>query len=384
MKALTNKQITDLNLKHGWFEFGDAQSAKTKAFVKDVEAICAENLKAEIIRLKTELADLETVVRLQDELIVVRNKEIGELQNAAQSIFNTDLLSVATLIETNKQLEAELEKLIKGIMNIYDETGFEMDQDEYTSVDAVEMVNEIAENSESYEKLARKAESKLADIHDSEKFILSEDCPNDEVHCGCVPVLKRKFAELRKENERLLDLVCNGSWRVVSGFPKYFISSLGRIKNSDTQAFLKPMINPKGYPTVCLYNKGRKKFFRIHQLVLAAFKGPKPKGKESAHLDGDKLNNTLHNLCYATNLDNVRHQKLHDKTARGERHWRAKLTETQVREIFSIFNPKDPKFTAASLAKKYGVHRDSIHNILNKKTWKHINTENTPNNNYEK
>ncbi len=185
---------------------------------------------------------------------------------------------------------------------------------------------------------------------------------------------------MRKKNERLEDLVCNGSWRVVSEFPKYSVSSFGNVKNSETQVFLRPVINPKGYPVVCLYNKGVRKYFRVHQLVLAAFRGPMPKGKESAHLDGDKLNNNIHNLCYATSLENARHQKLHDKSARGERHWMSKLNEIQIREILNVFDSKNPNFTAASLAKKYGVHRDSIHNIVNKKTWKHIGAENTPSN----
>ena len=107
MKALTDEQINNLNLKHGWFEFGDAQSAKTKAFVRDVEALCAE------------------------------------------------------------KAEAELDKLTKGIMNVYDELGFEMDQDGYDSIDALSMVEEIAENSESYEKLARKAEADRAELRDA-------------------------------------------------------------------------------------------------------------------------------------------------------------------------------------------------------------------------
>ena len=52
MKALTDEQINDLNLKYGWFEFGDAQSAKTKAFVRDVEALCAEKAEAELAELR--------------------------------------------------------------------------------------------------------------------------------------------------------------------------------------------------------------------------------------------------------------------------------------------------------------------------------------------
>ena len=66
MKLITDDEIHDLNLKYGWFEFGDAQSAKTKAFVRDVEAICAEKAEKELAdttnhnrRLETEIAELK-------------------------------------------------------------------------------------------------------------------------------------------------------------------------------------------------------------------------------------------------------------------------------------------------------------------------------------
>lgn len=49
----------------------------------------------------------------------------------------------------------------------------------------------------------------------------------------------------------------------------------------------------------------------IHQLVLAAFVGPRPEGMEVAHENGDPQDNRLTNLSYKTKngnmLDSVRH-----------------------------------------------------------------------------
>jgi hypothetical protein len=40
--------------------------------------------------------------------------------------------------------------------------------------------------------------NELEDIRNSEKFILAEDCPQDEKHCGCIPTLKREVERLRE------------------------------------------------------------------------------------------------------------------------------------------------------------------------------------------
>ena len=36
-----------------------------------------------------------------------------------------------------------------------------------------------------------------ADVEDSHRRIMSEQCPTDEVHCTCVPILRRENAELK-------------------------------------------------------------------------------------------------------------------------------------------------------------------------------------------
>ena len=51
------------------------------------------------------------------------------------------------------------------------------------------------------EKLERErdeARAELDDIKESTKFVMAEDCPTDEIHCGCVPILKTENARLSK------------------------------------------------------------------------------------------------------------------------------------------------------------------------------------------
>ena len=42
----------------------------------------------------------------------------------------------------------------------------------------------------------KELEEKLEDWENSAKFVLGDDCPTDEVHCGCVVILKKKIKEL--------------------------------------------------------------------------------------------------------------------------------------------------------------------------------------------
>ena len=99
MNALTDDQINDLNLKHGWFEFGDAQSAKTKAFVRDVEALCAE--KAE-----PELADTEARLRYKRtafKRLVSSYEETEAVLEKAKNLFDSITCLCAEGVEFHKR-----------------------------------------------------------------------------------------------------------------------------------------------------------------------------------------------------------------------------------------------------------------------------------------
>lgn len=44
----------------------------------------------------------------------------------------------------------------------------------------------------------KELENKIEDWENAEKFVLGTDCPTDEIHCGCVVVLKHRIKELKK------------------------------------------------------------------------------------------------------------------------------------------------------------------------------------------
>lgn len=100
--------------------------------------------------------------------------------------------------------------------------------------------------------------------------------------------------------------------------------------------------------------------------------------------DNRKCVNPKH-LFLGTVKDNNRDRKQKDRSAngnrngsrlypekliRGEKHWNAKLTEQDVKDIRTIY--KIGNVTQSFLAKKYGVYQTLISDIINKKKWKHV------------
>jgi hypothetical protein len=96
-----------------------------------------------------------------------------------------------------------------------------------------------------------------------------------------------------------------------------------------------------GYPKVGLPDGNH----LVHVLVLTAFRGSKPEGKESLHKDGNIKNPKLSNLRWGTHLENVREGN------------RCKLKDKHVNIIIRS------KKSGAELARQFGVDRSTINMI---------------------
>lgn len=95
----------------------------------------------------------------------------------------------------------------------------------------------------------------------------------------------------------------------------YFITENGELysnrkssRNPDCKIRqLSPGLNSKGYLTVSIYCQGKLKGYTIHRLVALTFI-PNPDNKPQVnHKDGNKLNNHVSNLEWATNDENNKH-----------------------------------------------------------------------------
>lgn len=90
------------------------------------------------------------------------------------------------------------------------------------------------------------------------------------------------------------------------------VKSLGRFAHYEgyekkvNERILKPSV-AHGYLQVILYNKGKRKSYKIHKLVALAFLPNKDETKNTInHIDGDKTNNTLVNLEWLSRAENSR------------------------------------------------------------------------------
>jgi len=165
-------------------------------------------------------------------------------------------------------------------------------------------------------------------------------------------------------------------WLPIAGFEGWYeISNLGRVKrvNGDNSAVAGKILNPwnrKDYAGVSLYKDGIESSFNVHKIVTATFLGPCPEGKEVNHIDGDKANNKLSNLEYATHSENMLHAFSSGLlTRKGEKNSSSKLTESDVHEIRRLFVEG---IKPSPIALVFGVHSSTICKILNRKSWSHL------------
>lgn len=133
---------------------------------------------------------------------------------------------------------------------------------------------------------------------------------------------------------------------------------------------LKPYLMGR-YLGVSVYQGSRCKKYYIHRLVALAFL-PNPESKRCVnHKDGNKLNNKVDNLEWATHSENSKHAYHSGLTSLkrkyGVEHHNAKLTPEKVREIREKYIPRI--YTQRKLASEYGVAPYTIELILKNVTW---------------
>lgn len=109
-------------------------------------------------------------------------------------------------------------------------------------------------------------------------------------------------------------------WRVIPGFSMYEVSDQGQLRSwrngkygrAAAPRLMKLPLDYHGYPATNLRgDDGLRHTFRIHRLVLLAFRGPRPPGMDSRHANGDPTDNRLSNLNYSTRSRNMRDRVRH-------------------------------------------------------------------------
>ena len=170
----------------------------------------------------------------------------------------------------------------------------------------------------------------------------------------------------------------NEVWKDIEGYPKYQISSFGRVKSLKGK---KPKILKQrphmrtdkldNYISVALSKNGKKRDVYTHRLVATAFI-PNPENKSQInHENGDKHDNNVSNLKWSTASENIKHAYemglMGDR--KGENHPMARLTTLKVMEIVKKYNNGT---SVSDLATEYGIRYSNVYSIVNGYTWSHI------------
>lgn len=110
-------------------------------------------------------------------------------------------------------------------------------------------------------------------------------------------------------------------WKDVVGFEAHYeVSNLGQVKRKKglthyidgriarfSETILKPTIDKKGYEKVYLSVGSKKHSKRVHRIVAIAFIPNSENKAHVNHIDCDKRNNSVQNLEWMTNTENMRH-----------------------------------------------------------------------------
>lgn len=121
--------------------------------------------------------------------------------------------------------------------------------------------------------------------------------------------------------------------------------------------------NDKGYGQ--LWRDGSMK--RVHRLVCKEVNGPPPTPQhEAAHLCGNSGCCAPRHLVWKTPSENATDKLIHGTHSRGERHGSAKLNREQVLEIRALRGIESLR----SIARRFGVSRSAVSEILAGRRWK--------------
>jgi predicted DNA-binding protein YlxM (UPF0122 family) len=141
----------------------------------------------------------------------------------------------------------------------------------------------------------------------------------------------------------------------------------------DTHQVLHPAIT-RGYLHVDLHYRGHHKIYRVASLVFTAFIGPIAPGMTINHKNGMTTDNRPCNLELLTPKANALHAWTHlghtgHHEMRGSLNSAAKLVEADILDIRALH---ESGLSHATIARRYGVTRSAIKDVITRRTWRHV------------
>lgn len=154
-------------------------------------------------------------------------------------------------------------------------------------------------------------------------------------------------------------------YRDIAGFPGYKINIDGDVINKSGHSMhkIKTKNSSTGYYKTKLFIDGKAKYPLIHRLVAIAFIGNPPTDKHVInHKDGNGLNNSIDNLEWVTNRENIIHAVNHGlcHPRKGSTHPYAKLNDIEVDELISEYRNGTK---LKELSHRYGIAESTVSRI---------------------
>lgn len=165
----------------------------------------------------------------------------------------------------------------------------------------------------------------------------------------------------------------------INGFAGYFVNKRGSVysdwiyksngRRGSKKRLLKKWIR-NGYWCVNLVSNGCNNFKSIHRLVLETYLPVIGMDKlHCAHDDGNRKNNRLENLKWATPKENNADKKKHGTWQGGVKNPAHKLKEDDIREIRVLLGRG---MFQREIGEIFGVSQTTIYLISKGRTWSHI------------
>jgi len=161
----------------------------------------------------------------------------------------------------------------------------------------------------------------------------------------------------------------NEVWAQVCGFDGFYVSNMGRVKSSTGRVHKLNRLK-SGYLRATFRTKDGIFSKRVNRLVAIHFIENPNSYPFVNHLDGNKENNAHWNLEWCDHEMNMAHASATGLVARGSRVNTSKLTNPDVLLIRKLY--ESGGYSQRSLASRFGVAKNAIKMIVNRKSWKHI------------
>lgn len=158
------------------------------------------------------------------------------------------------------------------------------------------------------------------------------------------------------------------NWKYCSMSERYLASTSGQIISLiRAKRLLKQTISTTGYYYVSIMVDDKPIKRLVHALVGECFLGGRPESAKTInHINGDKLDNRVENLEWASYKENNDHAKnITLNKCYCENHHHARLTNESVMRIRDLAG----KLTPNQLSEIYGVRAGQIRKIINGEAW---------------